>query len=255
MLCHEALTAQTNSVRREALSRSQTGAEETPKSASASNPIYGLSMMCSDVRSSFQGLAAYVIVPCSPQFTLRTPSQASTDCYVTDTSLELHGERADASRNKEVRGTALRITTWNVENSSESSSNFQAKLAHLTNVLQQINPDVLAVQEVLTSTALDTLAAATGMTAVHGQRRATAFQRDDVATQLTRWSRIHNGVKELLDQVLASEGLMPLSNNTSPRIFPAVEILNSDAQGPGDRPRDDSVTPDHAPVTVTFPAV
>src|SRR4030095_16806875 len=55
---------------------------------------------------------------------------------------------------------AFTVTTWNVENFSSNADGFQAKLAHLTSALQSINPDVVALQEVLDLPALDALASA-----------------------------------------------------------------------------------------------
>jgi endonuclease/exonuclease/phosphatase family metal-dependent hydrolase len=90
-----------------------------------------------------------------------------------------------------------------------------------------------------------------------------AFQRpdaDDVrrmfnVTNLVpanlRWSRRHNGQNELLDHILASQGLMPRAGGL--RQVPAVTILNEDTPNLiGAHPIAGGTVPDHAPVTATF---
>jgi endonuclease/exonuclease/phosphatase family metal-dependent hydrolase len=92
---------------------------------------------------------------------------------------------------------------------------------------------------------------------------AGAFQRADAAdarrlfnvTKLlpdnVRWSRRHNGQNELLDHILASEGLMPRANGL--RQVPTMNILNDDTPSLiGTNPTAGGVIPDHAPVTGTF---
>jgi endonuclease/exonuclease/phosphatase family metal-dependent hydrolase len=92
---------------------------------------------------------------------------------------------------------------------------------------------------------------------------AGAFQRSDAAdarrlfnvTKLlpddVRWSRRHNGQNELLDHILASEGLMPKANGL--RQVPILNILNDDTPSLlGAHPTAGGVIPDHAPVTATF---
>jgi endonuclease/exonuclease/phosphatase family metal-dependent hydrolase len=94
-------------------------------------------------------------------------------------------------------------------------------------------------------------------------RAAGAFQRADTAdarrlfnvTTLlpdnVRWSRRHNGQNELLDHILASEGLMPRANGL--RQVPTMNILNDDTPSLiGTNPTIGGVMPDHAPVTGTF---
>jgi len=71
-----------------------------------------------------------------------------------------------------------------------------------------------------------------------------------------RYSRIHNGRPELLDQIFASEELFPRDANFN-RIFPVVEslvdfagVLASIADNPNLRL--DVIPPDHAPVVAAF---
>jgi endonuclease/exonuclease/phosphatase family metal-dependent hydrolase len=90
-----------------------------------------------------------------------------------------------------------------------------------------------------------------------------AFQRadaDDVrrlfnVTNLVpaslRWSRRHNGQNELLDHILASQGLMPRVGGL--RQVPVVTILNEDTPNLiGAHPIAGGTVPDHASVTATF---
>jgi len=92
---------------------------------------------------------------------------------------------------------------------------------------------------------------------------AGAFQRADAedarrlfnVTKLlpenVRWSRRHNGQNELLDHILASQGLMLRVNGL--RQVPIVNILNDDTPGLiGAHPTAGGIIPDHAPVTATF---
>lgn len=66
-----------------------------------------------------------------------------------------------------------------------------------------------------------------------------------------RWSRRHNGQNELLDHILASEGLMPRVGGL--RQVPTMSILNEDTPSLiGSNPTGGAVIPDHAPVTAAF---
>ena len=66
-----------------------------------------------------------------------------------------------------------------------------------------------------------------------------------------RWTRRFNGQNELLDHILASEGLMPRVDRL--RQVPAMSILNNDIPNMiGAHPIDERVIPDHAPVTAVF---
>jgi endonuclease/exonuclease/phosphatase family metal-dependent hydrolase len=66
-----------------------------------------------------------------------------------------------------------------------------------------------------------------------------------------RWSRKHDGQKELLDHILSSEGLMPRVSGL--RQTPTMSILNEDTPNlVGTNPAVAGVIPDHAPVTATF---
>lgn len=90
----------------------------------------------------------------------------------------------------------------------------------------------------------------------------SAFQRRDdndaqrlfnvtmLAPAELRWSRINGGQKELIDHILASEGLMPVAGKL--RRVPVVEIRNYDSPMAPARPRTDAALPDHASVTATF---
>jgi endonuclease/exonuclease/phosphatase family metal-dependent hydrolase len=90
-----------------------------------------------------------------------------------------------------------------------------------------------------------------------------AFQRADdeddqrlfnvtmLVPEKIRWSRRYNGQNELLDHILASEGLMPRVNGL--RRVPTMSILNEDTPNLiGSNPTVSGVIPDHAPVTATF---
>lgn len=92
---------------------------------------------------------------------------------------------------------------------------------------------------------------------------AGAFQRADASDGMRlfnvtkfvpeniRWSRRHNGQNELLDQILASEGLMPRLNGL--RQVPDMSILNEDTPSLiGPHPTAGGIVPDHAPVTAAF---
>ena len=94
---------------------------------------------------------------------------------------------------------------------------------------------------------------------------SSAFQRADLldaqrlfnvcmfVPELERWSRKHNGQNELLDHILASEGLMPRQGGTGLRQVPALSILNGDLPNLiGSHPLTGGVIPDHAPVTAAF---
>ena len=90
-----------------------------------------------------------------------------------------------------------------------------------------------------------------------------AFQRADAqdgqrlfnVTKLVpepiRWSRRFNGQNELLDHILASQGLMPRLLGL--RQVPAVSIYNEDTPTlVGTNPTINGIIPDHAPVTAVF---
>jgi len=94
-------------------------------------------------------------------------------------------------------------------------------------------------------------------------RAASAFHRADASDgqrlfnvvkflpEETRWSRRYNGQNELLDHILASEGLMPRQNEL--RQTPTMSILNEDTPNLlGNQPNENGVEPDHSPVTATF---
>lgn len=63
---------------------------------------------------------------------------------------------------------------------------------------------------------------------------------------------MHQGMKELLDHILASQDLMPRVGTGELRMVPTIEIRNTDAPNLGEQPRTDGVVPDHAPVTAMF---
>lgn len=82
------------------------------------------------------------------------------------------------------------------------------------------------------------------------------FNTDIVIAEERRYSRIHRGVPELLDQVFASEELFPRSvgnNRAIPDVDSIVDFadqLPSIGNNPHARARE--IEPDHAPVIATF---
>lgn len=95
-------------------------------------------------------------------------------------------------------------------------------------------------------------------------RSVGAFQKSDngdvqrlfnvtkLVPEEIRWSRRHHGEGQLLDHILASEGLMP-RDDEGLRQTPIMSILNEDAPNLiGTNPNVGGVTPDHAPVTAVF---
>jgi hypothetical protein len=64
---------------------------------------------------------------------------------------------------------ALIVTTWNVENFTTASPGYAAKLAHLTTTLRVLDPDVIALQEILDTDALTELASSLGRHAIGAQ--------------------------------------------------------------------------------------
>ena len=82
------------------------------------------------------------------------------------------------------------------------------------------------------------------------------FNTDVLIAENRRFSRIHRGVGELLDQILASEELFPRSNGTN-RVLPAVDShvdfsdrMPSVSGDPNVRAAE--IEPDHSPVTAVF---
>ena len=72
-----------------------------------------------------------------------------------------------------------------------------------------------------------------------------------------RFSRIHRGVGELLDQVLASEEMYPRASANGPRLEPISDshvdfVDNLPSVGTNPNVRVGEITPDHSPVTATF---
>jgi predicted extracellular nuclease len=81
-----------------------------------------------------------------------------------------------------------------------------------------------------------------------GQR---LFNVTKLVSEALRWSRRYNGQNELLDHILASEGLMPRLGQL--RQVPAVTIYNEDTPTLiGTNPTVSGIIPDHAPVTAVF---
>jgi len=70
-----------------------------------------------------------------------------------------------------------------------------------------------------------------------------------------RYSRIHHGKGEMLDQIFASEELLPVQQNGK-RLLPVIDSIVDFAQMPSvsDNPGDrtNAAAPDHAPVKATF---
>jgi hypothetical protein len=84
---------------------------------------------------------------------------------------------------------------------------------------------------------------------------ARLFNLAPLIEEERRYSRVEEGRKELLDQILASVGFLPAEDGK--RRLPEVdsyvdfrERLPSVGNDPGERAED--VAPDHAPVTATF---
>ena len=81
-----------------------------------------------------------------------------------------------------------------------------------------------------------------------GQR---LFNVTKLVPESLRWSRRYNGQNELLDHILASEGLMPRLGQL--RQVPVVTIYNEDTPTLiGNNPTVNGIIPDHAPVTAVF---
>jgi endonuclease/exonuclease/phosphatase family metal-dependent hydrolase len=82
------------------------------------------------------------------------------------------------------------------------------------------------------------------------------FNLAPAIVQDRRFSRVHRGRKELLDQILASEEFFPVEQNNRRRLpevdshIDFVSQLPSVGDNPLDRARE--VAPDHAPVTANF---
>ena len=85
---------------------------------------------------------------------------------------------------------------------------------------------------------------------------ARLFNLAPLIPQERRFSRVHNGRGELLDQILASAELFPVGEDGKRRVPDADshvdfrERLPSITDNPGEREED--VAPDHAPVMATF---
>ena len=85
---------------------------------------------------------------------------------------------------------------------------------------------------------------------------ARLFNTDVLIDEDRRFSRIHRGVGELLDQILATEELFPKTNGVN-RDVPIVDShvdfgdqLPSISSNPNVRTSE--IEPDHAPVTAVF---
>ena len=83
------------------------------------------------------------------------------------------------------------------------------------------------------------------------------FNTDILIAEDRRFSRVHSGVGELLDQIFASEELFPRNGEGGPRILPKVDShvdfasqLPSISDNPNVRIKE--IEPDHAPVTAVF---
>ena len=84
--------------------------------------------------------------------------------------------------------------------------------------------------------------------ALDGQR---LFNVTKFVPEAIRWSRRFNGQNELLDHILASEGLMPRVGGL--RQVPTVSIYNEDTPTLlGTNPTINGIIPDHAPATASF---
>jgi endonuclease/exonuclease/phosphatase family metal-dependent hydrolase len=76
------------------------------------------------------------------------------------------------------------------------------------------------------------------------------FNITKLVPEAQRWTRITSGVREQLDHILCSEGLLPRRGKL--RSVPTVSILNEQLQPIGEQPRKDSGIPDHAAITASF---
>jgi hypothetical protein len=83
------------------------------------------------------------------------------------------------------------------------------------------------------------------------------FNTAPAIPEARRFSRIHRGVGELLDQILASEEMYPRVAANGPRRDPVSDshidfVDNLPSVGTNPNARLGEITPDHAPVTATF---
>lgn len=85
---------------------------------------------------------------------------------------------------------------------------------------------------------------------------ARLFNLAPLIAEERRYSRIHNGRPELLDQIFASEEFFPVQANNKRRLPLVDSLVDFVSQLPsvGDNPgaRDTATAPDHAPVIATF---
>lgn len=85
---------------------------------------------------------------------------------------------------------------------------------------------------------------------------ARLFNLAPLIAEERRYSRIHNGRPELLDQIFASEEFFPVQANNQRRLPLVDSLVDFTIQLPsvGDNPgvRDTATAPDHAPVIATF---
>lgn len=85
---------------------------------------------------------------------------------------------------------------------------------------------------------------------------ARLFNLAPAIPEARRFSRVHRGRGELLDQIFVSEELLPVGSNNRRRVPQVDSIVDFEGQLPsiGENPgeRDKEVTPDHAPVVATF---
>lgn len=88
----------------------------------------------------------------------------------------------------------------------------------------------------------------------HDQMRL--FNLAGLIDEQRRYSRVHKGRRELLDQIFASEALFPRPESGQPRRLPEVDSdvdFAEDLSSIGDDPRTRAeLTPDHAPVVARF---
>lgn len=82
------------------------------------------------------------------------------------------------------------------------------------------------------------------------------FNLAPLIPEARRFSRVHQGRRELLDQIFASEELFPLDASGRRQTPAADSLVDFAAQLPsvGDDPNDraDEIAPDHAPVIAAF---
>jgi len=95
-------------------------------------------------------------------------------------------------------------------------------------------------------------AATTRLLCGEGPKTQRLHNLTELIASEVRWSRKRDTTREMVDQILASDGLMPRQENAGP--VPAVTVLNDDVPSIlGRRRTNPRGAPDHALVYATFP--